>query len=501
MTPLRRAVLVVALLAAALAVWRLEAARAGVERLALDAGPPATVWRVPGAGPAPVVVIAHGFAGSRPLMEGFALAAARAGYLAVSFDFAGHGRNPVPMSGDVTRIEGTTRRLMDEVAAVTDAALALPGADGRVALVGHSMASDIVVRQAIRDARVGAVVAVSMFSEAVTADAPRNLLIVPGAWEGFLSDQALAALRLADPAADWGRTVGDPAAGTGRRAVQAPAVEHVGVLYSRTALRETVAWLDAAFGRTGAGAADVPLRGVWIALLLAALVAAAWPLAALLRGWRAAAPPSRLPHRAVAVAAGAASAGVPLALAPFDTRFLPVLVADYLALHVALWGVVALAVLRAGGHWRPALPGWRDAAVAAAVAGFGIGVFGAALNEYVANFWPVGPRWPVLAAVVLGAVPFMVADQVLCEGGRAPLWRVLAVRGGALGSLMLAVALDFERLFFLIIILPVVILFFVLFGTAGGWAGRASARPAAVGAGLGAFLGWALAVTFPLFAA
>ena len=77
-----------------------------------------------------------------------------------------------PMSGDVTRIDGTTTLLMDELARVSDVAMTLPGADGRLALVGHSMASDIVVRQAIRDPRVQAVVALTVmifFSNAFPA--------------------------------------------------------------------------------------------------------------------------------------------------------------------------------------------------------------------------------------------------------------------------------------------------------------------------------------------
>ena len=46
-------------------------------------------------------------------MQSFALTLAQAGYIVVSFDFMGHGRNPVPMSGDVTSIDGTTTLLMD----------------------------------------------------------------------------------------------------------------------------------------------------------------------------------------------------------------------------------------------------------------------------------------------------------------------------------------------------------------------------------------------------
>ncbi len=495
----RWAVLILALVGAALSLWRLEGFRAGVQITPLMVGStPATVWRLPEAGPAPVVVIAHGFAGSRPLMDGFALALARAGYIAVSYDLQGHGRNPVPMSGDVGAISGTTQLLMDELARVSEAALALPGADGRLALLGHSMASDIVVRQGGRDPRVGAVVAVSMFSQAVTPDAPRDLLVIAGAWEGMLAAEALRALRLADPGADYGQTVGDPAAGTGRRAVLAPSVEHVGVLYSATTLRETVGWLDAAFGReSGAG---VPMRGGWVALMMVSLVALAWPLSAGLRRFRAAAPPPRLAAVPFLAAVMLPALAVPLVLTRVDTRFLPVLVADYLAVHFAAYGLAGLTLAAAFGGLRRGGAGVA-LALAMPVAAYGIGVFGMALDRHVVSFVPVAGRIPVVLAMMAGAVPFMLADAVLTEGGRAPLWRVLLVRGVALASLGLAVALDFERLFFLIIILPVILLFYLLFGTAGGWVGRATWRPAAGGIGLGLFLAWALGVTFPMFAA
>lgn len=473
----------------------LERGRDGVTATPLAVGTtPATVWRLPDSGPAPVVIIAHGFAGSRQLMDSFALTLAQAGYIAVSFDFEGHGRNPTPMSGDVTAVEGTTQLLMDELARVTDAALALPGADGRVALLGHSMASDIVVRQAIRDPRVEATVAVSMFSLAVTGTEPRNLLIIAGEWESMLAEEALKALHLADPAATLGQTTGDPTNGTARRAVLAPAVEHVGVLYSATAMRESRDWLDASFGRTSDSM--IHPRGGWIALLLISTVALGWPLAALTRRLRPAESPLRLPAKRFWTAALLPPLATPFLLAPFDTRILPVLVADYLALHFLLMGALTLLIAR------PALRLDRTAlALALPVAAFGILVFGTVLDRYVASFWPTPERLTIIAAMAVGAIAFMLADATLTEGGRAPLHRTLATRTAALASLGLAVALDFERLFFLLIILPVILLFFLLFGTAGGWIGRASHRPAAAGLGLGLFLAWALGVTFPLFAA
>jgi hypothetical protein len=65
---------------------------------------------------------------------------------------------------------------------------------------------------------------------------------------------------------------------------------------------------------------------------------------------------------------------------------------------------------------------------------------------------------------------------------------------------MIAVALDFERLMFLVIILPVIVLFYLIFGTLAGWVGRQTGLPAAGGLGIGLVLAWALGCTFPLFA-
>ncbi len=488
---LRICVAAACLVAIAVCVWRLEAARAGLVIEHVSAGTvPVTIHRRPDA-EGPAVVIAHGFAGSRQWMQALAIGLARAGYVAVSFDFAGHGRNRTPMTGDITRIEGTTQQLMTETARVIDTALMVTPGHDRVALLGHSMAADIIVRQAIADNRVAAVVGISMHSEAITAREPANLLAVSGQWERGLRASALAALRLVSPDANEGDTVEDAASGTMRRAAVAPNVEHVGVLYSSTTLAEALAWLDETFERDGG--APVALNGGWLALLLAAIIALGWPLAACLPRGPA---PQPIPARRFALAVGIAALATPLLLTWFELRFLPVMVADYLAVHLAVYGILALAILWRGGiRFGKAMP-----LATALVALYGIAVFGFALDRYAASFLPHAGRWPVILAVALGAVPVMLADAVLCEAGHARLWRVIAARGGFLASLALAIALDFERLFFLIIALPVIIVFFIAFGLLGGWAGRRTGSPAVSGIALGVILAWSIGVSFPLYA-
>ena len=481
----------------AVSVWRLEADRAGLEigPLEVEGGTPATLYTRAGEDMAPVVIVAHGFAGSRQLMEPFALTLAQAGYVVASFDFEGHGRNPQPMSGDVASIGGTTQLLMDETARVARAALAHPRSDGRLAYLGHSMASDIVVRQALAEPAGDAVVAISMFSEAVSPGAPRNLLVIAGEWEARLAQEALRAVRQIDPEAEAGETTGDPAAGPARRAVIAPNVEHVGVLYSATALTAARDWLDASFDRQSDG--PVAMRGGWIAMLLAATIALGWPLARALPAG-VSANTAGLDNRQFLVASLLPAVAVPLLLWPLETSVLPVLVADYLALHLGLYGLVTLGLLARRGI----LPGQfppRVWWIAGAVAIFGIAIVGGVIDRYVASFLPHAGRVSVIAGLMLGAIPFMLGDGLLTGGGTGPLWRVVLARGAFLASLALAVVLDFEALFFLIIILPVIMLFFALFGTMSGWVGRRTGLPAAAGLGLGVVLAWALGVTFPMF--
>ncbi len=479
---------VAALVALSLGLLGLMAPRAGLSTVATQVGPtPVTIMQRPDAA-GPVVVIAHGFAGSRQLMAGWQLSLARAGFITVSFDFEGHGRNPVPMSGDVTRIDGTTRLLMDELGRVTDFAVGLPGALPRVALLGHSMASDVVVRRALVDPRVEAVVGLSVFSAAITPDAPSNLLILNGAWESALRTEARRVMT--EIGASEGETVGTPGAGFARRAAAVAMVEHVGILYAPAGIAEGIDWLSESLGVVPQSG-PVSL-GPWIVLALFGVVLLMRPIAAALPQGPAPWHPGRRLFWVLAVGPALLT---PLILAVFDTRFLPVLVADYLALHLALYGGLVLA----GAAWAGGLPTARGWILGLGLALYGIVVFGGIMDRFVGSFVPHAGRIPVMAAILPGAVLAMLADALLSEATRAAFWRRAVARGMFLLSLGLAVVLDFERLFFLIIILPVILLFYLSYGTMGRFVGRRTGSVVAVGLGLGVILGWALGVTFPMF--
>ncbi len=468
----------------------LERARAGLEvRDDVVGTTPVTVTQMPGTD-GPVVVIVHGFAGSRQMMSAWSLAFARAGYIAVAMDLEGHGRNPVPMSGDVTDLMGTTRILLEEIERIVDWSVGLPGVDGRVVLVGHSMSSDLVVRAGIADDRVESVVGISVFSEAVTDEEPANLLVINGAWEGALRAEAVRVM--AELGAVEGETVGTPGEGYARRAVAVPMAEHVGILFAPSGLREAVAWVDESFGRVGGS--RVPVLGWGIVLMLAGAVMLAAPLARVLPEGGA---PEALPRRVFWVLALAPALVVPPFAVMIEVGALPVLVADYLAVHLGLYGLVVLGGALVAG-WRPEARGWVWGVVLAA---FGIGVFGLLMDRYVASFVPHAGRVVIIAAIVPGAILAMWADAVLTRATVASLWQRIVVRGAFLGSLGFAVVLDFERLFFLVLIFPVILLFYGTFGMMGRWVGRRTGSVLAVGLGLGVLLGWALGVSFPMYVA
>ncbi|MEM8624553.1 MAG: hypothetical protein AAGG47_13640, partial [Pseudomonadota bacterium] len=82
---------IVGLIGAAAAIYALTALEAGrngleFEDRLIDGTPVRIITPADADGPAPAVVIAHGFAGVMELMEPFAVSLARAGYVTFSFD-------------------------------------------------------------------------------------------------------------------------------------------------------------------------------------------------------------------------------------------------------------------------------------------------------------------------------------------------------------------------------------------------------------------------------
>lgn len=493
--------LILGALLALSAVIVLERDRADIAQQQMLWGDTPVTWMQRPASTGPVIILAHGFAGSRQLMQAYQISLAKAGYVTFSFDFEGHGRNRQPMRGDVTALDGTTRYLMEELARVTDRAIDAVGRANGLAYLGHSMASDIIIRQAIEDPRVATTAALSVFSLAITPDEPRSLLMINGQWEAGLRAAAQSVMQ--QIGASEGDRIRD-VTGFARAALVAPMTEHVGILYSRAAIAEVIAWYDAEFGITRASPPSIAPYGAIILGGFAGIVMALGGLATL--GF------SGKPRRVLPIAPRAfwLAALLPALITPVVLRgaslpFLPVILADYLALHLALYGGLAIAILLITGHGSVIFPTPRRVLRSLWIGiGFGavaLGLMGLYLDRYVGSFWAGGARLLPFVMILIGALPAMIADAALISAARAPIWKRILVRFAFLASLGLAVALDFDRMLFLILILPVILLFYASFGYVYGRLGRGQAAVLGVGLALGLSLAWALAASFPLFQA
>ena len=438
-------------------------------------------------------------------MQPFATTLARNGYIAVTFDFFGHGRNPTPIRGDVTEGTVITGTLLSELGDVVAFARKLPGSDGRVGLVGHSMASDIVVRFAIAHPDIEATTAVSVFSPVATAKLPHNLLVIVGSAEpSMLIDEGLRIVNLAAGGnAVQRETYGSFPDGTARRLVLARGVEHIGVLYSQDSMRETLNWMNTAFGRTESEYID--RRGIWLGLLFAGLIALAWPLSGLLPvvSQTPAGASVTWPH--LLWCAFVPALLTPLILWKMPTDFLPILLGDYLTLHFALYGALTAACLfvirrrtrhNQTKHVCAVLP--LALLAAALVATYNIVAFGLPLDNYVFSFFPIPSRVPLIAAIACGTVPYFLTDEWLTRGNGARRGGYALTKVFFLLSLAVAVVLNLSKLFFLAIIVPAILLLFLAFGLISYWSYRRTQHPLPGALANAALFAWAIAVTFPM---
>lgn len=470
-------------------VWQIGAATRGLEVTTIQDAEPRLVVFAPdeqATGSRPLVLIAHGLAGSTAIMRGFALTLAHAGYTTVLWDFQGHGTNPDPLSGDT----GDRSALQATAEAALYSALSRGYGDPeRIAILGHSMGSGAALSFGIDHPGTAATIAVSPTGAEVSPELPRNLLLMAGALEGRFVQNAEGLL------ADAGGKGGDHDAGTARDLIVVPGVEHITILFSPTAHAAARDWLDATFA-TQPGAVDyADRRMLWYGLAIAGVLLLGAGLAPLMADPDAVAPSRSVWRRLAALTGGAVGATLILWLAGAAgvelSRLLGLLVGGYLLVWYGVAGVLTLLLLWA----RPALPALR--AIIGGLVAFALLWLGVGLSaEWVWLPWMLIPRrlvlWPLGAALML---PWFLAagEMVRGTGLGGRLGWIVAHSLVLVGTLALAILLSPE-LGFLFLILPVFPIVIALHALAaaphrGSWAFAISGA---------LFVSWMLLAVFPL---
>ncbi|MFB2837417.1 alpha/beta hydrolase [Floridanema evergladense] len=236
MTRKRIFLLTIAILSIAFSWWGVATAQNGlvVRSFSRDNVPmlyvaPKNQDKIPG------VLVAHGFAGSKQLMLGYAHTLAHAGYGVLLWDFGGHGANSTPLKFD---------SLQEYIDVATATLLEQPQIDAsRLASLGHSMGSGAVISAAIKDSQsFAATVAVSPTGKGVTSATPHNLQLQAGSWEpGFVAN----AEKLLQAAGGENQNL---ATGKGRELIIVPNAEHITILFRDESHQAAIKWLNATFG-------------------------------------------------------------------------------------------------------------------------------------------------------------------------------------------------------------------------------------------------------------
>ena len=186
------------------------------------------------------IVISHGFAGSKEMMRQIAYDFANAGSNAVLFDFIGHGSNPHKLVNQPTKITGTTQQLINQLSDIIKFIYEKFGNEISISLVGHSMASDIVIRTSA-DKRIKSIVAISPYSTGITKHFPKDLLLVSGQFENHLRSHALQMVKTFKPEAKENTEYADEE--IRRNASFVKNTGHVSVIYAPQTTRIIIDWL------------------------------------------------------------------------------------------------------------------------------------------------------------------------------------------------------------------------------------------------------------------
>jgi len=428
-------------------------------------------------GARPGVVVVHGFAGSARLMHSWSLALAHAGFVVVAPDLPGHGANRTPLGG--------AEALRAAVEAATTHLVGLSSVDAdRVGLLGHSMGSGAVLASGIAQPdRIRAVVAVSPTDAKVDAQRPRDLLLLAGANESRFVANATSLL---ERAGGPGGAAGD---GDARSLVVIPRVEHVSILFARSAQDASIAWLADALDHPAEGRAPVGPLGGWA--LLAVGILTLW------QGLGSSATtPGPVPRRRrgawIALLAGgvAATASLVIVVRSVDpSTVLGMLIAGEVGLWFLMTGTVWL---RFGV--RPAAPdlrdvGWTVLATLALVA------LGASIALAWAPWWLPDVRVRPAIVLILCLLPYSIAAATMLHGrrGRAAIGTWAGSSVAVLVTLG-AAAVIVPGIGFLLLVLPLLPL--ILAATSVVAVGVD--RPWATGTAGAVFFGWLLAMLFPL---
>lgn len=528
----------------ALSVFQIRAYEAGVVRqsFTLDGRIPAPVTRYTPTQRSvnEIAVLAHGYSADKEIMSAFAVDLAKQGITAYTFDFPGHGASSVPYGG-ASGAAGAVPGLVATLGEVVDYATShATTPHPTIVLIGYSLGTIAVGEYALmhpHQSNLGATVLVAgILQDRLTPIVPRNVLVLSGQFDLpginataqrlMASGCGVAQARVAN-VYSCNLTTPYP-----RSRIVLPGLDHISIVTAASTHAAVLSWLQKTVDpRIGATPVNADIRLHWFLLGVLAAALALVPLVAL--GGSAIGrfqPSAELdfteskPSRSLIWQnMGLVGGSLALALAvihfwlpanfwaaePFPFGFLNQQVSADVALFLLVAGVLLWAgrrfmtpaTVRFHATW------WREAALQALLA-LGIATFLyftlGKLSSYAWESLALTPTRAWHAAVyAVMVLPFFAAAQLLlARGAWSSGWRALAIDASVtalvLASFVGAIVMNFARLSYLGILLPIVgVLLISLLGL-NAWIRRIVPHSIVlISVTQALILGWILAATLP----
>ena len=441
-----------------------------------------------------LVFIAHGFAGSSNFMRPLAVSLSHSGFTTIRYDFLGHGENKNPYSGSITELSGATEHFVKQTNSIINHYKEVYEPE-KMILIGHSMASDIIMRTALKRTDIFSVIGISAYTDAITSKKPSNILILNGEWEPRLKLKAydiLTKIGIARP--EENITYGSFNDGTARKISTIINADHVGILFSERTQIAIAEWFNEIF--KSEIISNTNKMGIWIAILLSSIFMLI--LFFILSFPKLTFESFNVSFKNFILLSLFSSLVTPLLLSYGKIPFIYYSAQNHLINHLFLYTCMCWICVPLHSLGKFVRNGYLQLfSILVLIYTLMIGV---ALNSYVSTFIPLNfERLSLLAILLIGCVPYMMLVQVL-RHSESNGWLMATMSNTLLIlSLVLSIYLNFKELFLIGYSILLFILFSGVFGLLSTLIAKRTNNHLAIANANGVLLACAFATAIPLY--
>ena len=406
-----------------------------------------------------LIILAHGFAGSTSFMRSIAVSLANAGHTTIRFDFLGHGKHKSPFFGNVRDPNGPSIRFIEQLNTIIDT-YKKEYRYSKAILIGHSMASDIIIRSAnVRD-DIKSVIGISTYTNETLNKTFPNLLILNGEWEKKLIKKTVEFFK--DNGINNAKknvTYGSVKDGVARKMQIIKNSDHVGILYSSDTQIFIANWLQE-LGSSVEVQSNNSI-GFWVASAFTSLI---FIFILLIRFFpKKSSANFEINKKKLWIIIILSSIFIPFFLQSFKVQFLNYPVHNYVVNYFSLLSlcIIFFTPLKFNEKWlsnfNPISFFWLTF--------FYIIILGGLLDSYISSYFLSFGRVTVFLLLTISCMLFCTVLQIIYESGKHGWLLANFLKLNVLISLSTAIYLNFDELF----LMAYLILLFILFGLTFGF--------------------------------